>query len=366
MLMGPDRIRPKIRTQQEIILRFCLRFILWCGLLYFFMNWVPSPVIADPVNRQTAWMTAVVLGVLGSEPVLNDVFVSAGGFSIKIITECSAIFAAILFFSFIMAYPATVRQKLTGLCFGLPFLFSVNLIRIVTVFYTGMKFRPLFEVFHAYIGQIIMIFLVLMASMVWLNSIVHIKTKDRPPAFMMRFIAWSGLPFLTWLYLDEVFVMAHFYLIKGILGVWNYSVDIPEKLEMYPHTFNSFNMVAFTSLILATNSVNRIKKVKSLCIGLFILCCTFFLFKLHQILFIDFHIGYAFRPFIALIIINQWILPFVLWLYLMGKEIFKRKGIYECPICGAEKVGIIDHIRNKHGKASLKAPAVKQLLEHMP
>ena len=73
-------------------------------------------------------------------------------------------------------------------------------------------------------------------------------------------------------------------------------------------------------------------------------------------------------------------LPFLLWISLTYKQIFpllkpekynkgKRGGDkrgYICPFCGAEKVGILDHIRNAHGEEYLKSDKVKQLLEQNP
>ncbi len=39
-----------------------------------------------------------------------------------------------------------------------------------------------------------------------------------------------------------------------------------------------------------------------------------------------------------------------------------RKKRYRCPICGEEKVGIIDHINAVHGQEGLEDEQVKELL----
>jgi hypothetical protein len=99
-----------------------------------------------------------------------------------------------------------------------------------------------------------------------------------------------------------------------------------------------------------------------LALGLAILCGVHFFFRLFQVLFLQFKISFAFRPFVALIIINQWILPFALWLFFVRKELFKKKTTV-CPICGEEKFGIVDHIRGKHGEDAFNRKDVKALLE---
>jgi hypothetical protein len=131
---------------------------------------------------------------------------------------------------------------------------------------------------------------------------------------------------MLWLYLDEGFVYINLVLVKTLLGFFGYQTVIPEKLALYPHTFNTFHLIAYTSLILATGSVDRSKKLRGLVAGLIILWVSYFLFKLHQALYLDFHVRYAFRPFIALIIVNQWFLPFALWLFFVRHELFGTKS----------------------------------------
>lgn len=65
-------------------------------------------------------------------------------------------------------------------------------------------------------------------------------------------------------------------------------------------------------------------------------------------------------------------LPFLLWLALTYKQILPakgeevRQGFYICPLCGAEKIGILDHISDVHGEEALKKEKVKQLREQNP
>lgn len=164
-----------------MMVSFALRFCSACVVLYGLINWLPAFVLMNPLNRYTAEMTSFLLGAIGLKPTVQGVMVSAGGFAIKVITECSAIFAAALFLSFVLAYPATIRQKAVGLLFGIPVLFAVNMVRLVVIFLVGMRFRSLFDYVHVYIGQILMILLVLLVSMLWLRSAGKAKSIDPPP-----------------------------------------------------------------------------------------------------------------------------------------------------------------------------------------
>jgi hypothetical protein len=94
-----------------------------------------------------------------------------------------------------------------------------------------------------------------------------------------------------------------------------------------------------------------------------LLWAVYFLFLLLKTLLFSLNIKSAEIPFVAFLTLNQWILPFGLWMAIVRKEIFKPVGIYKCPICGLEKTGITDHIRGKHGEKALNSQEVRSFLE---
>jgi hypothetical protein len=77
-------------------------------------------------------------------------------------------------------------------------------------------------------------------------------------------------------------------------------------------------------------------------------------------LFLKFHVGQAFIPFITLIIFNEWVLPFVLWLILIQRDIFPKSPLSVCPICGVEKIGLSQHMEAKHGLSTRGNPKRKK------
>ncbi|MDY6824136.1 MAG: exosortase H [Thermodesulfobacteriota bacterium] len=359
--MKPDSLASFTRNQT---FRFGTVFLLLAGVLFFLLNRVPGSHIA-PLNVYTARMTGMVVQLLGINVVVRDVFVSAGSFSIKVIPECTAVFVIILFFAFVMAYPASVRQKAIGLIFGIPVLLLINLLRLVGIFLIGIHNRALFEYAHVYIGQIFMILLVLSISLIWLRVVVHVSTRDAPIGFIFRFIAFSSIPFVFWLYIDEAYVLANLWIVQWIFSLFHIPMTLPETLGLYPYTFNTFHLIAYTALTLATASLDWRKKTKALAIGLAILMAMHLLFRFHEALYYNAQHPAAMAPFVALIIINQWILPFLLWIAIVRREIFKNGKMppQACPICGARKTGLLDHIQAKHGKHTLNDPRVKALLD---
>jgi exosortase H (IPTLxxWG-CTERM-specific) len=341
-------------TDTGALIRFSTCFVIIAGLLYLLFNTMPAAWLAQPLIRYTAETTAFLLQVAGLDASVSGILVSLSGFTVKIIPECTVIFLAILFVSFVIAYPTSPKNKLLGLAFGLPFLVSVNLLRLAFIIVVGGYSRTLFDYAHVYIGQIAMMLVLLVTCIMWLRYIARVHMEDNALRFCIRFIGYSSIPFVIWLYVDQFFVFANLYVVKGLLSLVGLDMAVPAELNLYPHTFNTFHLIAFTSLILATESLEKASKIRSLVFGLSILLGFHFLFRLHQVMFLDFHMAFAKHPFVALIIINQWLLPFGLWLFLVRNALFKRKDRFICPICGEEKAGLAEHIKAKHNDVPMR------------
>ena len=347
-------------SQKDIVIKFAIKFILLCGVLYGISGWAPDTFF-EPINSYTAAMLGFSLQALGIHPTVHGIFVSVDSFSVKVITECSAIFISILFFSFVLAYPTSWKKKAIGLLFGIPILFAVNILRLVVVFITGMIHPDFFEYMHLYFWQIILIIFVLILCLAWLRLVVAVRMKNRPLSFFVRFIAFSSIPFLAWLYLHKGYVLMNAFIIKFLLKGYHLHFS-PDMDLIYPSTFN---LIVFAGLVLATQSIGRRKKIKALVIGLTVMFVMQLIYRLFHVLFAGFQMQNALKVIVILKIINQYFLPFGLWIAFTYKDIFKRKGIFVCPICGEEKAGIIDHIKAKHGEDALKDKRVKAMIEEM-
>ena len=347
-------------SQKDIITKFAIKFILLCGVLYGVSGWVQDTSF-EPINGYTAAMLGSSLKVLGIKPSVQGVFVSADSFSVKVITECSAIFISILFFSFVLAYPTSWKKKAIGLLFGIPILFAVNILRLVVVFITGIIRPDLFEYMHLYFWQIVLIIFVLMLCLAWLKLIVIVRMKDTPLSFILRFIAITSIPFLAWIYLHKGYVLMNSSIIKFLLKGYHIHFS-PDMDVIYSSTFN---LIVFCGLILATQSITKRKKVKALIIGLTVMFVMQLIYRLFHVLFAGFQMQYALKAIVILKIINQYFLPFGLWIAFTYKDIFKARGMFTCPICGEEKAGIMQHIKAKHGEDALKDERVMPLLEKL-
>ena len=127
---------------------------------------------------------------------------------------------------------------------------------------------------------------------------------------------------------------------------------------IYPSTFN---LIALTALVLATQSIGKNAKIKALMIGLPLMILLHVIHGAYQVL-AYYQVPRALEITYAVQIGNQYFLPFGLWLVFVYADVFKRARTHICPICGEEKVGIVEHIKVKHGADALKDERVKAML----
>ena len=149
-----------------------LRFVLVFGVLVLAINVLllarvkESPVIM----RFLAWnadAAGVVLRVLGEETVVNDRSVTGRRYSLEVAHGCDAVQPTALFLSAVLATPVVVRRKLIGVAAGIAILLTINLVRIVSLYYVGVFIPRFFHVVHVEIWGAVFIFLSIALWLVW-------------------------------------------------------------------------------------------------------------------------------------------------------------------------------------------------------
>jgi|GEM_PF-700106 len=354
------------KDERYKLLKFGILFAALCGLFHAII--LLTPETFKLINEYTALAMGILLSVFGLQPAVEDAFVSAGGFSVVVVHECSALLLFVLFGSFVLAYPTNMKNKAIGLLFGIPSLFAVNTVRLVIVFLAGLWYPALFEYIHVYLWQTIIIILIFIACLAWLDLVVMVRTRDTPMAFLERFIAFSSVPFLIWLGLNKAYGAVILKMSEFVLNGVGYTVQ-GLQIEVMPDPSvgvytATFNLVAFVALILATRSIGWDKKIKAMLIGLPVIIVGHIVFSVFEVIAgIQGQQQQAFQVMLTAQLVGQYFLPFGLWLAFTYKDVFKPAGTCICPICGKEVVGIEEHVRKKHGKKALKKEEVKALLE---
>ncbi len=116
----------------------------------------------------TTQASAAVLHTLGNDDmqVKGNVLDSPRGW-ITVGRGCDAMAPTALFISAVAASPAPVLSKLTAVFGGTVILMVVNLLRIITLFWTRIHWPKAFDVMHLDIWQAVFIFLAILLWAFW-------------------------------------------------------------------------------------------------------------------------------------------------------------------------------------------------------
>ncbi len=152
--------------------------VFFSVLLVLFLAELTPPVQRMVVVPWTAFLascSAFVLHLLDSNAisngnVLQDIRTGSG---IAIEAGCNGVEACIMLVAAMLAYPAALRSKITGLFLGSLAIQALNLVRIVSLFYLVRWSAPAFEFAHLYLWQALIMLDVLLVWLVWLRWVTR-------------------------------------------------------------------------------------------------------------------------------------------------------------------------------------------------
>jgi len=150
------------------VLGFVLLFAVLMGIFYAitFLDVVERKVF-PAYMRFNARASVVILNVFGEGARTNNTMVTSPRFSVDIQHGCDAIEPSALFIAAVLAFPTSLRSKLPGVLLGTLALGGINLIRIVSLFYTGIFYPRAFQAMHVDVWQPIFILLALTFWIIW-------------------------------------------------------------------------------------------------------------------------------------------------------------------------------------------------------
>jgi len=150
------------------IFQFVGLFVLFMGIYY-------GLTMIEAVNKHVlpsymkfyARVSASVMSVFGEGASAEGTSVMSPRYSVNIKQGCDALDPSALFIAAVLAFPASLRSKVPGLIAGTLVLAVINLVRIISLFYTGIYFGSWFETMHVDVWQPMFILLSLTLWVMW-------------------------------------------------------------------------------------------------------------------------------------------------------------------------------------------------------
>ena len=145
--------------------------LVWLGVIVLARGWSGAPVrLLDPLAGLVASLTQAVLHGIGiaAERAGTVLFVP-GGFAYDITIGCTGLLPAAVLAVAILASPATWGAKQRGLVVGVPLLLTVNLLRLVHLFYLGIHAPGHFVLAHTLLWEGTMVLFTFVTWLLWMR-----------------------------------------------------------------------------------------------------------------------------------------------------------------------------------------------------
>jgi len=160
------KIEQKIKPEIRFVISFMFLISTFYLIYYYTLDYF------EFLKTGIANILSITLSLIGIKATVQGEDVLLSGFSLRIVEECTALFASLIYVSCVLAYPADLKSKLIGIGFGIPVIQAVNIIRLVVLSITGLYYPGIFEFVHTYIWQSIFIIFVIGVWLVWIERFV--------------------------------------------------------------------------------------------------------------------------------------------------------------------------------------------------
>jgi len=125
----------------------------------------------------TADITGLFLKLSGLAVRISGRVVSLPNFSVEVVGECTGLYEMLIFLAAMIAYPSAWKKKLLGVVLGIPFLYLVNIVRMIFITVVGNWSPKTFNFLHLYFWQVAMILIIVSAWVLWIEYVVYYERK---------------------------------------------------------------------------------------------------------------------------------------------------------------------------------------------
>jgi exosortase H (IPTLxxWG-CTERM-specific) len=128
--------------------------------------------LGEPICLAVATISAALLSPFGSAAVDGTRLVF-DGFRVVVAEPCNGILPTTLYLAAVLAFPSTWRARLYGILIGIPGIFLVNVLRVVSLMIVGARSAAIFEDVHVYVWQTLVVALTVALWVFWVERFVR-------------------------------------------------------------------------------------------------------------------------------------------------------------------------------------------------
>jgi exosortase H (IPTLxxWG-CTERM-specific) len=161
--------------------RFAVVFVIIVAAVFTLHGLIEDTRFMDRYIEIIAASVGLVLRVIPGETIVRGSLVRFHEFAVRIVPECSGAEAMAIFCAAVIAFPATIKQKVQAIVVGIPTLYVVNVLRLACLAAIGAftKNKEVFQFAHVYVWQTIFIVFVVILWLIWIEKVVKRQAPQR-------------------------------------------------------------------------------------------------------------------------------------------------------------------------------------------
>lgn len=147
---------------------FLVKFFAILIAAYLLIAWNPvNDRVIVPFTEMITRGSGALLHVIGQNVNVHGTVISSSRFGVNVNNGCNGVEAMLILLASIVAFPASLRARVTGLLLGALAVQLLNAIRIVTLYLLGAYHPRLFDLFHTAVWQIVIILAAIGFFLAW-------------------------------------------------------------------------------------------------------------------------------------------------------------------------------------------------------
>jgi exosortase H (IPTLxxWG-CTERM-specific) len=157
-------------ANNHAILRFGLTFGILMALYYVvaLLPWTDTTLFPAYL-KENAKISNTILHWFGQASAVTGSTIRSPQFAITIKRGCDALEPSWLFCAAVLAFPAPWRRRLIGMVVGVLAILTLNLVRIVSLYFFGIHLPGSFETMHLEIWPVVFILAALLLWLGWIS-----------------------------------------------------------------------------------------------------------------------------------------------------------------------------------------------------
>lgn len=159
------------------MLAFAVKFLLCLGFFYVLSLSTMHERLLHAYRSGLAVAAAGLLHAVGEECRQSAETISSNSYSVAVTERCSAMGLLWCLSAAVLAFPAGWKEKAVGLLAGGTLLVAVNIMRVSSLFWTGVHARPAFAAAHETVWPALLIIATAAITAAWIEF-VHRRTSD--------------------------------------------------------------------------------------------------------------------------------------------------------------------------------------------